>query len=168
MIIAGRIRSTTAVGHQIALTITVRAANMSPAVAVIATAVGQVTPSPPSTIGNGLPPGGPVPTFPITTVSPGSLSSLFPVVTPSPGSAAAANAHSHHQNRRVALVSSAVPLDPRLIGGQLVGLAVLAAAITMVVVRLSLRTPHPAATGTNATGKGSPAADSTPPSEPPA
>jgi hypothetical protein len=40
-----------------------------------------------------------------------------------------------------------VPLDPRLIGGQLAGLAVLAAAITMVVARLSLRTPQSAGAG---------------------
>jgi hypothetical protein len=46
-----------------------------------------------------------------------------------------------------------LPLDPRLIGGQLAGLAVLAAAITMAVARLSLRTPQAA----NA-GKGSDAA----------
>ncbi len=40
--------------------------------------------------------------------------------------------------------ASSLPLDPRLVGGQLAGLAVLAAAITMVVARLSLRTPQPA------------------------
>jgi len=43
--------------------------------------------------------------------------------------------------------SSTLPLDPRLIGGQLAGLAILAAAITMVVARLSLRTPQTANPG---------------------
>jgi len=36
-----------------------------------------------------------------------------------------------------------VPLDARLIGGQLAGLAVLAAAVTIAIARLSLRTPKP-------------------------
>jgi len=40
-------------------------------------------------------------------------------------------------------VSASFPLDTRLIGGQLVGLAVLAAAVTIAVARLSLRRPSP-------------------------
>jgi hypothetical protein len=36
-----------------------------------------------------------------------------------------------------------VPLDARLIGGQLAGLAVLAGAVTIAIARLSLRTPKP-------------------------
>jgi len=52
-----------------------------------------------------------------------------------------------------------LPLDPRLIGGQLAGLAVLAAAITMVVARLSLRTPQLA----SAAPSGQPAAAPPPP-----
>jgi len=36
-----------------------------------------------------------------------------------------------------------VPLDARLIGGQLAGLAVLAAAVTIAIARLSLRAPKP-------------------------
>jgi hypothetical protein len=36
-------------------------------------------------------------------------------------------------------VSSTVPIDARLIGAQLVGLAVLAGAVTIAVARLSLR-----------------------------
>jgi hypothetical protein len=34
-----------------------------------------------------------------------------------------------------------VPLDARLIGGQLAGLAVLAGAVTIAIARLSLRAP---------------------------
>jgi hypothetical protein len=40
-------------------------------------------------------------------------------------------------------VSATVPLDDRLIGGQLAGLAVLAGAVAMAIARLSLRTPKP-------------------------
>jgi hypothetical protein len=40
-------------------------------------------------------------------------------------------------------VSASFPLDDRLIGGQLAGLAVLAAAVTIAVARLSLRRPSP-------------------------
>jgi hypothetical protein len=36
-----------------------------------------------------------------------------------------------------------VPVDARLIGGQLAGLAVLAAAVTIAIARLSLRTSKP-------------------------
>ncbi|HTP17447.1 MAG TPA: hypothetical protein VMK13_16635 [Streptosporangiaceae bacterium] len=41
---------------------------------------------------------------------------------------------------RAAATAATLPLDPRLIGGQLAGLAVLAGAITMAIARLSLRT----------------------------
>ena len=40
-------------------------------------------------------------------------------------------------------MSASFPLDKRLIGGQLIGLAVLAAAVTIAVARLSLRRPRP-------------------------
>jgi hypothetical protein len=36
-----------------------------------------------------------------------------------------------------------VPLDARLIGGQLAGLIVLAGAVTIAIARLSLRTAKP-------------------------
>jgi hypothetical protein len=36
-----------------------------------------------------------------------------------------------------------VPLDDRLIGGQLAGLAVLAGGVAMAIARLSLRAPKP-------------------------
>jgi hypothetical protein len=40
-------------------------------------------------------------------------------------------------------VSATLRLDTRLIGGQLAGLAVLAAAIAIAIARLSLRRPRP-------------------------
>jgi hypothetical protein len=39
--------------------------------------------------------------------------------------------------------AATVPVDARLIGGQLAGLAVLAGAVTIAIARLSLRTPKP-------------------------
>jgi len=40
-------------------------------------------------------------------------------------------------------VSASFPLDTRLVGGQIIGLAVLAAAVTIAVARLSLRRQRP-------------------------
>jgi hypothetical protein len=40
-------------------------------------------------------------------------------------------------------VSATLPLNTRLIGGQLAGLAVLATAIAIAIARLSLRAPRP-------------------------
>jgi hypothetical protein len=150
LLITDHVRTGAPIGRQVTLTVTVSGARLSPAVAAITVVLGQPIPSPIST--GSLPPTV-FPTFPSTTVSPGSLSNLFPVVTPSSGSSPSAG-RSHHPARRLAgLTSSAVPLDPRQIGGQLAGLAVLAAAITMVVARLSLRTAQPAAGPAAAAGE---------------
>jgi hypothetical protein len=62
---------------------------------------------------------------------------------------------------RATSTASSLPLDPRLIGGQLAGLAVLAAAVTMVMARLSLRTPQRASVPPSG-----PAAAAAPPPEP--
>jgi len=40
-----------------------------------------------------------------------------------------------------ATAADTVPLDPRLLGGQLAGLAVLAGAVTIAIARVSLRKP---------------------------
>ena len=42
--------------------------------------------------------------------------------------------------------AATVPLDSRLIGGQLAGLAVLAGAVIIAIARLSLRAPKPTPT----------------------
>jgi hypothetical protein len=49
-------------------------------------------------------------------------------------------------------LSAGLPLDVRLIGGQVIGLAVLAAAITIAVARLSLR-KQPQPPGEDSSGK---------------
>jgi hypothetical protein len=73
----------------------------------------------------------------------GDLGSAFPPVSPSPSSAAAAAAARHGHTTRTIDVSAGLPLTVRLIGGQVIGLAVLAAAVTIAVARLSLRRQPP-------------------------
>jgi hypothetical protein len=72
-----------------------------------------------------------------------SLGNLFPTVspdpTPSPYSAILPSAH----NVRVADAAATFPFSSRLIGSELVGLAVLAAALALAIVRFSLRRPRP-------------------------
>jgi hypothetical protein len=68
----------------------------------------------------------------------GDLGSAFPQVSPSP-SASGTAATSHGRSTKTIDLSAGLPLDVRLIGGQLIGLAVLAAAVTIAVARLSLR-----------------------------
>jgi len=70
----------------------------------------------------------------------GDLGSAFPQVSPSPTVSASAGATPQHANQtRTIDLSAGLPLDVRLIGGQVIGLAVLAAAVTIAVARLSLR-----------------------------
>jgi hypothetical protein len=68
----------------------------------------------------------------------GDLGSAFPQVSPSPAAAAPAASQHGHETRAIDL-SAGLPLDVRLIGGQVIGLAVLAAAVTIAVARMSLR-----------------------------
>jgi hypothetical protein len=75
---------------------------------------------------------------------------LFPTISPAPGLTPSPSPSSglgfppaKKRIVRVATASAIVPLDPRLIGGQLAGLAVLAGAIAIAIARLSLRRPRP-------------------------
>ena len=139
LMVTDHVRATAAAGDPITLAVSVSGASLSPAEAAVTTVVGQGSQPPTST---------PLPTLPPTTlepipgatITPAGLSGLFPTVTPkaSPSS----KARRARKLAGITQTSSALPLDPRLIGGQLAGLAVLAAAITMVVARLSLRTPQ--------------------------
>jgi hypothetical protein len=92
-------------------------------------------------------------TLPPVTLPPGTGSAgggangLFPTISPSPGSSSGSGSgvtfpSAHKQRSRVATAAAIVPLDPRLIGGQLAGLAVLAGAIMIAIARLSLRKPR--------------------------
>jgi len=143
-----QVRKTANAGAPMTLTVSVQSGSLSPAEAAVTTYVGR---PPGQSPGNGsFPPLPPLPPttlqpFPGSTITPPSLGGLFPTVTPTASPAARQNGKtSASKATRVEQTSSALPLDPRLIGGQLAGLAVLAAAITMVVARLSLRTPQPA------------------------
>jgi len=75
----------------------------------------------------------------------GNLGSALPPVSPSPGisPSTAAGPQSQQHQTEVTDLSAGLPLDVRLIGGQVIGLAILAAAITIAVARLSLRKQTP-------------------------
>jgi hypothetical protein len=84
----------------------------------------------------------------------GNLGSALPPVSPSPGvspSTAAGQQQQHQHQTEVTDLSAGLPLDVRLIGGQVIGLAILAAAITIAVARLSLR-KQPAKHGDDSAG----------------
>jgi hypothetical protein len=95
---------------------------------------GQTIGTIPST---GLPAG----TVPGLGIQPtGNLGSAFPQVSPSPSATSGTGAAaSHGHSTKTIDLSAGLPLDVRLIGGQVIGLAVLAAAVTIAVARLSLR-----------------------------
>jgi hypothetical protein len=108
------------------------------------------TGAPGSGQGVGLPPGTfpPLAGLPVPTGGDGNPAGLFPTVAPDSGGSSptigfppARTQPGRASNAETA--SSIVPLDPRLIGGQLAGLAVLAGAIAIAIARLSLRRPRP-------------------------
>jgi hypothetical protein len=73
----------------------------------------------------------------------GDSSGLFPIVAPSGSPSSAADHTTRALNRsNVRDASMTLPLDTRLIGGQLAGLTVLATAIAIAIARLSLRGPR--------------------------
>lgn len=146
MLVTDHIRKKATAGEQIGLTVIVQGTaqspsggTLSPAEAAVSTVLSQPSSTPTSPGTGSIPPT--VPGLPGATVTPpGDITSLFPVVTPSP-TPQGARARKRRFTKAISTASS-LPLDSRLIGGQLAGLAVLAAAITMVVARLSLRTPQ--------------------------
>jgi hypothetical protein len=82
----------------------------------------------------------------------GNLGSAFPQVSPSPSASGATATAGHGHSTKTIDLSAGLPLDVRLIGGQVIGLAVLAAAVTIAVARLSLR-KHPPPPGEDGSGK---------------
>lgn len=107
----------------------------------------QPSPTPTSNpnAGNGgtLPPAAGLPsgtTIPgLGTQPSGDLGSAFPQVSPTAGAPGTATAGQHGHTTHTIDLSAGLPLTVRLIGGQVIGLAVLAAAVTIAVARLSLR-----------------------------
>jgi hypothetical protein len=160
LVVTDQIGKNATPGEQIGVTINVQGeadtgGALSPAEASVATVLQSSSSTsnppptgsvPPITI---PPPTNPGPGIPGTTVTPGGLSTLFPTITPSssPPANGPKSTSKKHGGTKVETVASSSPIDPKLIGGQLAGLAVLAAAITMVVARLSLRTPQAATSG---------------------
>lgn len=91
-----------------------------------------------------------LPPIPGTGVTPINPSQLFPTVNPSAGTGKLGLPGARSRSAvHAATVSSTVPIDARLIGAQLVGLAVLAGAVTIAIMRMSVRrrlpSPDPAA-----------------------
>lgn len=95
---------------------------------------------------SGLAPNGSVPVVPdpIGTVA-GALG--FPKVSPAPSPNGSPRPFSgilpNSRDVQVANASDTFPLSTRLLGGQVVGLAVLIAALVIAIARLSLRKPRP-------------------------
>jgi hypothetical protein len=91
---------------------------------------------PPGSYPGSYNPGG---TYPGVGNSTGNLGSAFPPVSPSPNTSPRTAAGHHQHAVEVTDLSAGLPLAVRLIGGQVIGLAILAAAVTIAVARLSLR-----------------------------
>jgi hypothetical protein len=152
LVAASFVRKAASSGEQITLTATARASkarafHSAATVGVIAAATPSSSAStdpslPGSTLGSGslsLPNGA-------LTSPNGNPSGLFPTVSPNGSnspSGAARQARKNLNRSNARDVSATLPLDTRLIGGQLAGLAVLAAAIAVAIARLSLRGPRP-------------------------
>ena len=109
--------------------------------------------------GDVVPPLISLPPIPGTGVTATNPSDLFPTVSPSPGSGSLGlpPAQAQHATRVTEAAYASVPLDPRLLGAQIIGLVALAGAVTIAIVRLSLRKPQLA-----------PSAPAVDPAEPPA
>ena len=85
-----------------------------------------------------------LPAIPGTGISPTNPSGLFPTVGASPTTGTGSLGLPPAQGRptlHAANTAAAVPLDAQLLGGQVVGLVVLAGAVTIAIARLSLRKP---------------------------
>jgi hypothetical protein len=92
-----------------------------------------------------VPPLTEVPAIPGTSISPSNPSALFPTVSPGAGNGSVGLPPARsHSPVHAADVSSIVPIDTRLLGAQIVGLAVLVGAVTIAIARLSLRRRLPA------------------------
>jgi hypothetical protein len=164
--------SSTAAGKDITLTATAKASDATAPPAAEAaikitakpsskhSASPSPTPTPTATSsGSGLGatlPAGILPTVPLTTTqgatlgqlpgpttSAGSPGGLFPTVSPQPSASPYSAVLPKARDVRIADAAATFPFSTRLIGGELVGLVVLAAALAIAIVRFSLRRPRP-------------------------
>jgi hypothetical protein len=148
--VAVRVGKQAVVGEQVKLTAKATAAkskSFSDSAADVVVAASQSTGTSSGVPGAGeLPPVSLPPIPGVGDSAPGDPSGLFPTVGPStPGSSSLGLPPvKPHKTVRVTEAAATVPLDSRLIGGQLAGLAVLAGAVVIAIARLSLRTPKPA------------------------
>ncbi len=154
-LVAGvKVGAAAAAGKKITLTATAKgtkATSFRAAATVDITAAPKAAPAP-SDPGSTLP-AETLPALPFNTLSGGTTltsptdpSGLFPTVSPSPASSAVSSASEQKKDPKQSdakTVSAILPLNSRLIGGQLAGLVVLATAIAIAIARLSLRTPRP-------------------------
>jgi hypothetical protein len=140
------VRRAAVAGEQITLTATVharKADSFHSAATISVVAASTTSPSPEPSLPTSTVPPGSVPTLPSGSYTNpnGDPSGLFPTVSPSsPGPLSPSRRPAKALNRSNARdVSQTLPLNSRLIGGQIAGLAVLAAAIAVAIARLSLR-----------------------------
>jgi hypothetical protein len=150
-LVAGtRVSADASVGEKITLTATVKASKATSFQAhATISVVAPSTPTPSSSeAGDGLP-DGTLPDLPDGGLtSPSNPSGLFPTVSPASSSAPGKDRRGHNGGRATT-TAAILPINSRLIGGQLIGLVVLASAITIAIARLSLRAPRPHDGGSN-------------------
>lgn len=145
-----KVGSKAALGEQIKLSATAAAPKAQSftgsATDVVAVNPPKPSSSPSPSVTITLPPAS-LPPIAGTGTSPGNPAGLFPTVSASPTPGASSiglpSVKPRHSTIHAADVAATVPLDSRLIGGQLAGLAVLAGAVAIAITRLSLRTPKP-------------------------
>jgi hypothetical protein len=148
LVAAAQVRTSASAGEKIILTATARASkatsfHATATIDVVASTSGSTSTS--ANAGDSLP-GTSVsipPDGALTSPVDNNPSGLFPTVSPESAASTRGKAGKNPTANDVAIVSSTLPLNSRLIGGQLAGLAVLAAAIAISIARLSLRTERP-------------------------
>jgi hypothetical protein len=97
------------------------------------------------TVPSAVVPGATLGELPAPTTSAGSPGAVFPTVSPQPSASPSPYSAVLPNARAVRVTDAAAtfPFSTRLVGGELVGLAVLAAALAIAIVRFSLRRPRP-------------------------
>jgi hypothetical protein len=149
LVAAAKVRNSASAGEKITLTATVRASKATSfhadaTIDVVAPSSTSGSTSTSDNAGDSLP--GTSASMPpdsaLTSPVDSNPAGLFPTVSPGPRAGTKGKA-GKDPAADATTVSSILPLNSRLIGGQLAGLAVLAAAIAIAITRLSLRTERP-------------------------